>query len=160
MFRTVYLIRLPILIRKSSVKNCIFPNPNQGGLKKHCQWYEIMALQRSSIKWNCRNDACIYQLFFHPTPHCFIAITKAPACGWKEPLLPHPLHDPVRGRGKGGASSTALKICLIKTWVTLKWSSKAYWKWPFWWKPLKQKSLLRFFARHFLFQKKYFASTI
>jgi hypothetical protein len=65
---------------------------------------------------------------FNPTPHCFIAITKATACGWKEPLLPHPLHSPVRGRGKGGASSTTLKICLIKTWVTLKLSSKAFWK--------------------------------
>jgi hexokinase len=30
-------------------------------------------------------------------------------------ILPHPLHSLVRGRGKGGASSTALKICLIKT---------------------------------------------
>jgi hypothetical protein len=38
----------------------------------------------------------------HPNPHCFIAITKATACGWKEPLLPNPLYSPVRGRGKGG----------------------------------------------------------
>jgi hypothetical protein len=68
---------------------------------------------------------------FNPNPHCFIAITNATACGWKEPLLPRPLHSPVRGRGKGGARSTALKICLIKTWVTLKLSSKAYWKWHF-----------------------------
>jgi hypothetical protein len=51
---------------------------------------------------------------FNPNPHCFIAITKATACDWKEPLLPHPLHNPVRGRGKGGVSSRALNICLIK----------------------------------------------
>jgi hypothetical protein len=37
----------------------------------------------------------------------------------------------MRGRGKEGASFTALKICLIKTWVTLKLSSKANWKWHF-----------------------------
>jgi hypothetical protein len=89
------------------------------------------------------------QQMFNPNPHCFIAITKATACGLKEPLLPHPLHSPVRGRGKRGASYTALKICLIKTWVTLKLSSKAYWKWHFKWKPLKLKSLLTSLARHF-----------
>jgi hypothetical protein len=56
---------------------------------------------------------------------------------------------------KGGCycSSMALKIYLIKTWVSLKLSSTAYWKWHFWWKPLKQKSLLRYFARHFWFLK-------
>jgi hypothetical protein len=68
-------------------------------------------------------------VYLNPNPHCFIAITKATARGWKEPLLPHPLHSPVRG--KGDASSMALKICFIKTWVTLKWSSKACWKWHF-----------------------------
>jgi hypothetical protein len=62
---------------------------------------------------------------------CFIAITKAKANGWKYPLLPYPLHSPVGKRGKRGANSTALLICLIKTWVTLKLSSKAYWKWSF-----------------------------
>jgi hypothetical protein len=65
--------------------------------------------------------------FFNTNTHCFIAITKATACGWKELLLSHPLHSPVRGRGKGGASSPALKICLVKTWVALKLSSKANW---------------------------------
>jgi hypothetical protein len=68
----------------------------------------------------------------NPNPHCFIAITKATACGWKEPLLPHPLHtvQPCEGEweGGGGASSTDL---LNKMWVTLKLSSKAYWKWHF-----------------------------
>jgi hypothetical protein len=67
----------------------------------------------------------------NPNPHSFIAITKATACGWKEPLLPHPLHSPVSWRGKGDASSTALKICVIKMWVTLKLSSKAHRKWHF-----------------------------
>jgi hypothetical protein len=28
-------------------------------------------------------------------PHCVIALTKAAARGWKEPLLPHLLHSPV-----------------------------------------------------------------
>jgi hypothetical protein len=50
--------------------------------------------------------------FVNPNPHCFIAITKATACGFKKQLPPHPLHSPVRVRGKGGASSTALKIFL------------------------------------------------
>jgi hypothetical protein len=47
----------------------------------------------------------------------FIAITKATACGLKEPLLPHPLHSPVGGRGMGGggAGSASLKFCIIKT---------------------------------------------
>jgi hypothetical protein len=38
--------------------------------------------------------------FINPNPHCFIAITKATACGGKKPLLPHPLLSPVGGRGK------------------------------------------------------------
>jgi hypothetical protein len=105
------------------------------------------------------NKIRILPVFFHytlkinPNSHCFIAIAKATACGWKEPLLPHPRHSHVKGRGKGGASSTALKICLLKTWVTLKLSSKTYWKLHFKWKPMKQKSLLRFFLRHFWFLK-------
>jgi hypothetical protein len=61
--------------------------------------------------------------------------------------------QPCEREGEGGTSSTDLKICLIKTWVTLKLSSKVYWKWHFLWKPLKQKSLLRVFARHFCFLK-------
>jgi hypothetical protein len=36
--------------------------------------------------------------FFNPNPHCFIAITKATACGLKKPLL---VHSPVGGRGRG-----------------------------------------------------------
>jgi hypothetical protein len=71
----------------------------------------------------------IEKLILNPNPHCFIAITKATASGWKEPLLPQPLHSPVGGRGKGGP--TALKICSIKTWVTHKLSPEAYWKWHF-----------------------------
>jgi hypothetical protein len=44
-------------------------------------------------------------LYFNPNPHFFIAITKATACGSKQPLLPNPLHSAQpcwRGRGKGG----------------------------------------------------------
>jgi hypothetical protein len=78
----------------------------------------------------------------------------------KEPILSHPPPPCTAlwgGGGKGGARATALNICLIKTWVTHKLSSKAYWKWHFKWKPLKQKSLMRFFARYFWFfsQKQY-----
>jgi hypothetical protein len=43
---------------------------------------------------------CKKIFIINPNLHCFIAITKAPACGLKEPLLPQP-HSPVRGRGKG-----------------------------------------------------------
>jgi hypothetical protein len=39
---------------------------------------------------------------FNPNPHCFIALTKATACGCKKPLLPHPLHSPVGGKGGEG----------------------------------------------------------
>jgi hypothetical protein len=66
---------------------------------------------------------------FNPNPHCFIAITKATACGCKKPLLPHPLRTALWGEGGCYWTSTALKICFIKTWVTLKLSSKAHWKW-------------------------------
>jgi hypothetical protein len=61
---------------------------------------------------------------FHPNPHSFIGITKATACGWKELLIPHPLHSPM-GWG-GGTSSTALN----KTWVkcrnfrSIEWHQK------------------------------------
>jgi hypothetical protein len=91
-----------------------------------------------------------------PNPHFFISITKVTAYCWKEPLLPHSLHKCTAlwwGGGRGGASSTALKICLIKMRITLKLSSKAYWKWYFYWKPLKQKSLLRFLRGVFDFLK-------
>jgi hypothetical protein len=36
----------------------------------------------------------MFYFLFNPNPHCFIAISKAKACGWKEPLLPHPHHSP------------------------------------------------------------------
>jgi hypothetical protein len=49
--------------------------------------------------------------------------------GWKNALLPH------RGSFPVG------KICLIKTWVTHPLTSKAHWKWHFYWKPMKQKSI-------------------
>jgi hypothetical protein len=52
---------------------------------------------------------------FNPNPHCFIAITKATACGWKKATTTPPPAQPYGGRGKGGATCTTLKICLIKT---------------------------------------------
>jgi hypothetical protein len=66
--------------------------------------------------------------------------------GWKEPLLPHPLHSTVGG---GGRLLRSLKICLIKTQFKLKLSSIEHWNLRFDVKLLKQKSLLRYFARHF-----------
>jgi hypothetical protein len=63
-------------------------------------------------------------LVFNPNPHGFKAITNVTA---SEPLLPHPLHSTVGGRGEGAAvSSAALRIFLVKTQVTLKFSSKAH----------------------------------
>jgi hypothetical protein len=45
----------------------------------------------------------------------------------KEPLLPHPLHSTVVGKGGGSAFSAALKICLTKPLVVaLALSSKAH----------------------------------
>jgi hypothetical protein len=90
-----------------------------------------------------RAFVCAVQVgFFNPNPHSLKTITKLTASGWKEPLLPHPLNSTVAG-----------KICLIKTQVILKLSSKAHWNLRFYVKPLKQISLLRYLARHFLFLK-------
>jgi hypothetical protein len=88
---------------------------------------------------------CLLYSVWHPNPHCFIAITKAAARGWKDLLLPHPLHtQPCRGEGAGVDHSEALEICLIKTLVTLQLSPKAHWKLHFYWTPLKQKSFLSY----------------
>jgi hypothetical protein len=82
--------------------------------------------------------------FLNPNPHGLKAVTKLTASGWKQPLLTHPLHSTVGGRGEGDDFSAALKICFIKTHVTLKVSSKAHWNLRFYVKPIKQKSLLRY----------------
>jgi hypothetical protein len=99
-------------------------------------WYQLVDLTNTNwpttSPWatTCWEKYCSRFRFtrrlFNPNPHCFIAKTKATACGRKKPLLPHPLHSP---EGGGGATFTALKIYLIKMWVTLKLSSKAHWKW-------------------------------
>jgi hypothetical protein len=51
---------------------------------------------------------------FNPNPHCFIAITKAQLVAEKSHYYPTP-RTALWGRGKEGATSTTLKICLIKT---------------------------------------------
>jgi hypothetical protein len=73
----------------------------------------------------------VYICTLRPNSHGLKAITKLTASGWKKPILPHPpppkkKYSTVGGGGGGGAFSTALKICLIKAWVTLKLSSAAH----------------------------------
>jgi hypothetical protein len=65
------------------------------------------------ISVSCKMDKKKFLENLNPNPHGFKTITKATACGWKEPLLPHPWHSTV-GRGRGVACSAVLKICLIK----------------------------------------------
>jgi hypothetical protein len=86
-------------------------------------------------------DFLIY-IHFNPNPHWFKAITKLTASGWKEPLLPHPLHSTVGGAGEGGCflcSPEDKNVIYNHTFIL--------------WKTLKQKSLLRYFARLFWFWK-------
>jgi hypothetical protein len=80
---------------------------------------------------------------FNPNPHCFNTITKLVVSDWKEPILPHPLYSTVGG----GACSSALKISVNYTHIINKRSLKL----SFCGKPLKLKSLLKYFARHFWF---------
>jgi hypothetical protein len=111
-------------------------NPNWLG-KAYMFISAITAIHTSNEKCN---------LIINPNPHGFKAINKFTALGWKEPVLPNPLHSTLGG---GGCFSAALKICLIKkTWITLRLSSKAQWKWRFNRKSMLQNSLLRYFARH------------
>jgi hypothetical protein len=53
-------------------------------------------IRKSFSPLSVAHDRC-----FSPNPHCFIAITKATACGWKEPLLPNPCTDLWGGGGRG-----------------------------------------------------------
>jgi hypothetical protein len=55
------------------------------------------------------------------------------------------LHSPVRGRGKGGASSMALKICIIKSELHLNYHQKH----AFLMKTSETKKFVKIFARHF-----------
>jgi hypothetical protein len=59
-----------------------------------------------STQFESQNSFCLFWstlATINPNPNCFIAITKATACGWKEPLLPHPLHSTAQPceRGEG-----------------------------------------------------------
>jgi hypothetical protein len=59
----------------------------------------LIRFPRSIVKRWLRQSTNLSSIY--PNLHYFIAITKATACGWKEPVLPHPLHSPVGGRGRG-----------------------------------------------------------
>jgi hypothetical protein len=56
---------------------------------------------QSYLTWHSGTKVFASDMLIRPNPHCFIALTKATACGWKEPLLPHPLHSLCGGRGRG-----------------------------------------------------------
>jgi hypothetical protein len=40
---------------------------------------------------------------------------------------------PSQHYGEWGAFSATMNFCLIKPWTSLTESSRAHWKWPFWW---------------------------
>jgi hypothetical protein len=84
-------------------------------VKKHLNKYELCLWNYFQIQ--------IWIVMFNPNPHNFKFVTKLTALGWKEPLLPQSLHCTV---GEGGTFFAALKIFLIKTWITLILSSKAH----------------------------------
>jgi hypothetical protein len=88
--------------------------PLVGIFRYSLQYIRDSNLTRTNSYKNNKNSTplqmvwLVYQFFganttrhqlINPNPHCFIAITKATACGWKEPLLPHPLHSTVGGGG-------------------------------------------------------------
>jgi hypothetical protein len=56
----------------------------------------------------CRTKRFGTGLYLNPNPHCFIVITKATACCWIKPLLPHPLHSHVGEGGRG--------VIPLRTW--------------------------------------------
>jgi hypothetical protein len=89
-------------------------------------------------------------MFINPNPHGLIkSHNQTHGFGLKRATNTPPPAQHCGGRGEGVASSAALKICLIKTQVTLQLSSKAHCNLRFYVKPLKQKSLLRYLALHF-----------
>jgi hypothetical protein len=66
------------------------------------------------------------------------------------------VHSPVRGRGKEGASSTALKICLIKRelhYLNYHQKPTRVLKITFLMKTSETKKFVKIFARHFRFFK-------
>jgi hypothetical protein len=50
-----------------------------------------------------------WNIIFNPNPHGFIVITKPTACGFKEPLLLHPLPGTVGERGRGMLAAQLLQ---------------------------------------------------
>jgi hypothetical protein len=94
LFRFVSVFRIRIEITETNATDSKQTKKNKKIQKK--QKKNIFC-----ILYCVANNSMKEVLYINPNPHCFIAITKATACGWKEPLLPHPLHSPVRARGKG-----------------------------------------------------------
>jgi hypothetical protein len=111
-----------------------------------------IGLQKCDCMLNCCS-LCLFWIPFYiilpvfgnPCTHCFKAITKLTASGWKEPFPPHPMYCTVGG----GAFSAALKICLIKAWLTFILLTKAHWKWRCNGKSPDTKKLQRYIARFF-----------
>jgi hypothetical protein len=133
--------RIPIQARQGVGLELTLQNVNKFFIK---EWSLDLGLMH-----DLTSPVFLVKMSLNPNPHCFKAITKATACGWKELLLSHPLPSTVGVEGEGDTCCAALKICLVKTWVTFKLSSKANGKLCFCVKPCKPNSLLRYFTRHF-----------
>jgi hypothetical protein len=66
-------------------------------------------------------------LILNPNPHCFIDVSNGWLAAEKAHYYPTPCTQCTvlwGGRGKGGATSTALKICLIKRALPLNYHQK------------------------------------
>jgi hypothetical protein len=93
---------------------------------------QILLDLNSSTKSTCTKDTvCADRIFL-----CLTLILTASShnqtrrFGLKRAIAtpPHARHGGGSG-GEGCFLCTASEICLIKTWITLIWSSKAHWKW-------------------------------
>jgi hypothetical protein len=94
----------------------------------------------------------------NPNPHFFIAITKAAAREWKDPLLPHPLHtaQPCGGKGAGGCFLWSPEELLNKNGRCTKINIKSTWKMTFLLKTSATKKFPKIFCEAFLILKKIF----
>jgi hypothetical protein len=75
---------------------------------------EESSVQNFNLSKSILSGKCFPSWEFNPNPHCFKTITKATACGWKEPVLPHPLHSTVGWRGRGECFLCSPEDLLIK----------------------------------------------
>jgi hypothetical protein len=105
---SLYLV-LIIWLLSSRLNRCLTAHNflhKKANLVKSCSSY-YKYLKKSKMMSHILSllySNCFQYESMNPNPHCFIATAKATACGWKEPLLPHPLHtvhNPVGGGGRG-----------------------------------------------------------